>query len=196
MRRALLRQSELAAVDLLCAQKFASIYDFATLDVRKLALPVSVTFETFLNYARETDMDPADLKHLRTPEGMAVRYGNRYLVLYDDSMPARRLNWTLAHELGHILLGHLGEECPAAEREANVFAASLLCPTVALHYLEHRDGRALTEDDLTAVFPISREAAVNRLKDLRRTAKRQPNGNDIALLLALFGLIGKAQPLS
>ena len=54
-----------------------------------------------------------------------------YIVLYRcDGHPAR-LRFTLAHELGHRLLGHTGVD-PAEEREADCFASHLLCPEPVL----------------------------------------------------------------
>lgn len=57
----------------------------------------------------------------------------RVILLMPDQPPAIRRH-TLAHELGHILLGHEGE-CSAADREANCFAAQLLIPTPVLAHL-------------------------------------------------------------
>lgn len=60
-------------------------------------------------------------------EAFTLREGERVIVCYrNDGNPAR-LNFTLAHELGHILLGHTSSE-PAREREADHFASCLLCP--------------------------------------------------------------------
>lgn len=73
----------------------------------------------------------------------------RYLVLYDDESALRapgRLRWTLAHEMGHIVLGHLRDHAetrcgldglPEAqyhclEREADYFAAMLLAYPVVI----------------------------------------------------------------
>lgn len=51
---------------------------------------------------------------------------SRLVLLMPDQIPAAR-RFTLAHELGHIVLGHEGESS-AADREANHFAAHLLLP--------------------------------------------------------------------
>lgn len=53
--------------------------------------------------------------------------GKRYLVCYQaDGNPAR-LRFSLAHELGHIVLSHCGTG-EQEEREADFFAMHLLCP--------------------------------------------------------------------
>lgn len=57
-----------------------------------------------------------------------------YVVIYrNDGHPAR-LRFTLAHELGHRLLGHNGGDA-AEEREADHFASHLLCPEPVVAHL-------------------------------------------------------------
>lgn len=55
------------------------------------------------------------------------------VIFYDDSRPIMEIHFTVAHELGHIMLGHLNfrheffEKLPeCAEREADAFAMQLL----------------------------------------------------------------------
>ena len=67
---------------------------------------------------------------LADPEGTG-----RYLVLYEDRGDPLRLRYTLAHELGHVLLRHAEQpERPEAEKEAEAdrFASHLLVPRAAL----------------------------------------------------------------
>lgn len=56
----------------------------------------------------------------------------RYVVCYRTGGNPARLNFTLAHELGHIVLHHQ-DTGPAAEAEADCFASHLLCPEAVLH---------------------------------------------------------------
>ena len=189
MKQAVLRRCELAAVDILVRQNFASIYDMLTLDVRRLTLPISVRFASFSEFCRETGVDRAHFLSAdnKSPEGLSLSKGRQYLILYDEGVknPCRLL-FTLAHELGHIMLGHTDAETPYAEREADYFAASLLAPTVVLRYLEKRDGR-LTAERLCTVLPLSHEAAVRRIAEMREAPDLPPNDSEIALLLRLFG---------
>ena len=71
----------------------------------------------------------------------AVISGAMYIVIKRDK-PASRIRFTIAHEIGHILLGHLGTchlvnrepsgtDTPV-EHEANVFASRLLAPACVL----------------------------------------------------------------
>lgn len=182
-----LRRIELTAVDLLVGQKFASIYDLAHMDIRRFSLPVAVEFDSFSGFCEVTGLAREQLSCGGTTEGLSIRREGMYLVLYNEHSTRQRLNWTLAHEVGHILLGHIGEEGAHLEREADAFAAALLCPTVAVRYLEHQNGHPLSEKELCATFPISREAARRRAEELRRTSPTPPSNGEIALLLNLFG---------
>jgi hypothetical protein len=83
----------------------------------------------------------------------------------------------LAHELGHLLAGHAGEEIcfdrelsdsSEAERAANAFAASYLLPEEAIRTLLEEMGRRLsTLVYLTDEFGVSFETLIYRLHNLR-----------------------------
>lgn len=100
-----------------------------------------------------------------------------------------RQNFTIAHELGHLLLHetegvHVDHEFRVrlrddvssqgtddAEREANLFAASLLMPSSFLAQdLEAEEYVDFLDDDflrkLTKKYGVSTQALVNRLKNL------------------------------
>lgn len=68
------------------------------------------------------------------------------LILFDSELEASDVRFTIAHELGHILLGHLDfrnkviKENPAqAETEANIFAAVLIANDVLCRYGDEGD---------------------------------------------------------
>ena len=73
---------------------------------------------------------------MNSPTGIGVR-----ILVSAGPFPGPRLNWTIAHEVGHIALGHLFEisdptrcEIAAADAEAHAFAAELLMPSaLVLH---------------------------------------------------------------
>lgn len=70
--------------------------------------------------------------------------GNQYIIFYDETQtPKERINFSLAHELGHIVLGHLTNEeflpryevnrkNDPKEKEADSFAGELLRPPILL----------------------------------------------------------------
>lgn len=72
-------------------------------------------------------------------EAMAFDLGHEEIIFAEPSVGRRRLRFTLAHELGHLLLGHGAASCSShsihgdpldrQEQEANVFAAELLMPS-------------------------------------------------------------------
>lgn len=80
-------------------------------------------------------------------------------------------NWSLAHELGHLSLGHRGvtpglASIDRAEPEANAFAADLLLPEAELR---RHDWSSMTPHDLAALvwdLGVSTQALRNRLESL------------------------------
>lgn len=72
--------------------------------------------------------------------GFAMMIGDMPLILIDDSRPRHEQRYTVAHELGHILLGHLsfrqeyGKLPEFAEEEAGIFASVLLANELICRY--------------------------------------------------------------
>lgn len=99
-------------------------------------------------------------------DGFTVRSGERCYAFYNAEQTPGRVRFTIAHELGHILLGHLGdgeytvcnrEPSPAdapEEHAANVFASRLLAPACVLHALG-----AVTPEQIASACDISLAAA-------------------------------------
>ncbi|MBQ7850191.1 MAG: ImmA/IrrE family metallo-endopeptidase [Clostridia bacterium] len=79
--------------------------------------------------------------------------GTRYIVIYKPCGNPARLRFTLAHELGHRVLGHQAREL-ADEREADCFASHLLCPQPVMDYL-CREGGKPTAAQLAGLFYVS-----------------------------------------
>ena len=97
-------------------------------------------------------------------DGFSCAIGERHCIfIYAGQSPQRR-RFTVAHELGHILLGHVGkyqfvnrELSPSdnfIEREANVFAARLLAPACVL-----RECRVSSAAEIAEMCDISLSAA-------------------------------------
>lgn len=84
-------------------------------------------------------------------DAFTIREGGRYVVCYRVGGNPARLNFTLAHELGHIVLGHEGEG-DAEEAEADHFAMHLLTPRPAAE-------AARTADELARRCYVSLAAA-------------------------------------
>jgi hypothetical protein len=54
--------------------------------------------------------------------------GNGPVVVLNETLPPERANFSLAHEVAHIILGHTGGVEPEEEGEANRLASELLLP--------------------------------------------------------------------
>lgn len=114
-------------------------------------------------------------------DGFCASIGGRRYIFFDDSLPRARERFTVAHEIGHIMLGHVGEgECTAINRDpspqdapeetqANQFAARILAPAIVLHELQ-----LFMPEDIARECEISMPAAqfrAQRMAELERRGK-------------------------
>ena len=110
--------------------------------------------------------------------GKAYFDGERWTILYDDQNPTELSRFTIAHELGHIFLGHelrhtkyagVQEivEKPVSEKHANAFATRLLCPACVLWGLELH-----TADEIASACRVDPEIAAARAKRMKELYKR------------------------
>lgn len=83
----------------------------------EIASRLGITVEEFVAELSESDM------------GYTVydRVKERWLIYYNDTKCDTTIRFTIAHELGHIVLKHT-EDNSITDREANCFARNLLCP--------------------------------------------------------------------
>ena len=105
----------------------------------------------------------------------------RYLILWNDdpsdnNVPGRQ-RWTKAHELGHVVFGHLPETAKQRGRssgfchqhnrefedEADAFAALLLCPWALFRQLH-----IYSPKDIENIFGLSEAASHVRWEDYKR----------------------------
>jgi transcriptional regulator with XRE-family HTH domain len=99
-----------------------------------------------------------DVDVIRTAEvstAYSLHAGPRKVILLQATGNWFRANWSLAHELGHLVAGHPADDLTPAERDhhefvANSFAAELLLPEAGLREI---DWPTLTERDLV-VRPV------------------------------------------
>ena len=102
--------------------------------------------------------------------------GKPHIFISDRNSPERQ-RFTAAHELGHILLGHIesnggnqgriGDSVDCRERAANIFAGRLLAPGCVLWALDAR-----TPEEIASLCQISRQAAAVRADQISRYQKR------------------------
>lgn len=81
-----------------------------------------------------------------------------YELFYDSHANKHRMRFTLAHELGHILLNHK-MEAPWEEKEADYFASQLLAPRPVFNALSVRGFDTSNAELIALTFNLSRAAA-------------------------------------
>jgi hypothetical protein len=141
-----------------------------------------VVFDTFQNYAKLAKSQPVTTRQI--PDGCTIIKGRLHLILIHE-LPTLHRNagssqiresarlrsrWTLAHEIGHVSLGHR-EDSAVQEREANLFAGELLIPELVVLELQRRLGSELTAGEVARLFGVSRSAAENRLGQIGRKSR-------------------------
>lgn len=108
--------------------------------------------------------------------GKTILQNNKFYIIYNDTENEQRCRFTVAHELGHIALGHLlinkvtyrtFKINDSNENAANVFARDLLAPACVLHEL-----RVLKAADISKLCNISYEAATYREQRMKQLETR------------------------
>jgi len=84
-------------------------------------------------------------------------------IFYNDEVNKYRINFSLMHELGHIVLNHGVIHTSQKEQEANYFASHFLAPRIAIHYSECKNYTHVAHK-----FELSYEAAQYAFDDYRR----------------------------
>jgi hypothetical protein len=119
---------------------------------------------------------PVDVQAIAAAEGYLVRYallgevegrmrqlGGQWLIELNQDRHVNSQRFTIAHEVGHLVMGHQGCGSSAVEeRQANVFAAELLIPLSMLR-IALKKTRRLSE--LAALFRVSKEAMQYKLNE-------------------------------
>lgn len=111
--------------------------------------------------------------------GRSFFSNNQWVIVYNDLEPIQRCRFTIAHEIGHIVLGHKLKDGhytrtfdltkPAVEQEADIFASRLLAPACVLWALDLH-----TSQEIAQLCDISHQAAeirAERMEILNRRNK-------------------------
>ena len=111
-------------------------------------------------------------------KGKALTNGRDWIIIYDDTQPVDVCRFTLAHELGHIFLGHDLKYAKYAgiqefvgkgksEQQADAFAVRLLCPACILHSLG-----LTTAEQIATMCRVPLDVATLRANRMRELNKR------------------------
>lgn len=110
----------------------------------------------------------------KNESGTTLMQNDKFYIIYADEQSPQRCRFTIAHELGHIFLGHLFNKngkgfltTDDTESSANVFARDLLAPACVLHEL-----RVLTAPEISQLCNISLEAATYRAERMKELERR------------------------
>lgn len=108
-------------------------------------------------------------------DGFIYREGNNFYIFYNEDMYPNRINFTIAHELGHIVLNHdlVGGKYKnrkiltyggndLLEHQANTFAQNILMPADKMVLLKNH-----SVDDIARYFCVSKKMAEVRLSRLK-----------------------------
>lgn len=101
----------------------------------------------------------------------------KMMIFYNEALSRQEIRCTIAHELGHVLLGHMGADAPLGqllspadsklEMEADSFAVRILAPSCVLW------GKgAYTAKAISSLCDISMDFAKNRASRMRILRKR------------------------
>ena len=142
----------------------------ALLDFNVTKLPVSVN-----GIAKQLGIKViknSDIHELQNGErGVTLFKNGHWYIVFDDTEPVSVCRFTVAHEIGHILLGHIlvtgtkyrtFAKRDEEEQAADMFASRLLAPACVLHELH-----ATTATEIAKICNISMPAAKNRAERMQ-----------------------------
>ncbi len=109
--------------------------------------------------------------------GKSYLVNDQWHIIYNDAEPKQRCKFTIAHELGHILLGHdlkngnhtrtFELSKPEEETEADIFASRLLAPACVIWALNLHSA-----EEIAQLCDISHQAAEIRSERMEVLYKR------------------------
>jgi len=129
-------------------------------DVKKaISTLKNCTVHSYQEFAQRHNLSVDEVvAYCESPMGCTHKERGNYIIMFNDSphIAKERKFFTLAHELGHILLGHLvilenykifnsSHPNEHFERDANYFAASVFSPMPILSRLKPKSALAIRE---------------------------------------------------
>lgn len=157
------------------------------LDLRKIALNNNWQILSYKKYCELNNLSESELIS-RHPDGFTQIVNNSFLICYNQNNDRERNRFTIAHEMGHIVL-HKTYKGNKLEKEANMFAARILMPMLLIKELNLQSA-----EELTKVCDVSIEAATfrfNRFEQIKGREKFYTNPLEIELKNKLKNYINK-----
>ncbi len=155
-------------------------------DLGKIAVLNRIKIVSYESCAECYDMDIERLYKEVSALGFSFRAGEHYVAAVNrNACGKQRRRWTIAHELAHILLGHVNEGIgcrdEGCERDADSFAGELLAPLSVLHFC-----CVSSAEEIARLCGLSKQAAEIRfrqLTSLRRSNSQQWRGGAQSVFL-------------
>lgn len=127
------------------------------IDIEKVAKLFNIPLIPYSEIEKSENMEYLDIINTCGNDAVVAMFNKKSTILYNDRIMSKcRIRWSIAHELGHVLLGHRTHSSEH-ETEADVFAKELLAPTDALVYLDNHT--KLTPKLIKQVFKVSNQAS-------------------------------------
>lgn len=146
------------------------------IDPREIRYTQDITFISMQDYCRSLGSCIDEIMvdgHFK--DGFCARSGHQAYIFYNEVFATREhRNWTLAHELGHVLLEHKTDG-KREEIEAHCFTSHLFMPDDVIHKLHSLRVR-INVSSLMRIFGVSEQAATKKMSYLRTSWHRiQPS---------------------
>lgn len=109
----------------------------------QIAQEMGISVFEYSEFSRATGRNLNDIQEKYGADGFTQMIDDEHVIFYNQEHCPGRVRWTLAHELGHIILGHTfgvtgaltrqGKKKDFYDIQADNFAARLLCPESVVH---------------------------------------------------------------
>lgn len=172
------------ATEMLLNQSINSLF----FDIRTFQFSHKILIDSVQHYAEVANKPVSHFTNDLFAGCCCIKHPRCSLILFDaNEANGRRRNWGIAHEIGHIYLGHT-QDGEKEEKEAHFFAAQTTMPEIALIEIGRRSGE-LTTKDIYDHFNASLCAATKRIGTLKRRNCWSSGSLDMELLNKLAPII-------
>lgn len=170
-------------------------FPFSLKQLSKKVTLYNISLCSYSNAKQKYAIDPSKLG---SNDGETVKSGDKYIIFYNDNQLKTRQRWTIAHEIGHIVMRHsfknIDEQLYSnMEVEANFFASQLLIPSQIINTAIKR-GYNITIDFIIQSFNVSEEAAIKKLETLNQNYKYNYKKDDNSLNILFSDFVDTIAP--